>query len=138
MSEGMMHNQAAEVSDAPMLILRLAQTKAEWSKLHSFLRVDTGLGSEGQISHAMLKQGLARCGMHPTVPAMHVDELFAVLDPEATGTIGFSELMAELRRVRKLVAAPPSPQRRMQRGGSAPISRQRAPGGLAHEDGSAF
>ena len=132
-----MHDQSAEVADAPMLIVRLAQDKGSWTKLHQFLRVDSGLGSEGQISHATMQKGLHHARLNPLVPPHQIDEVFATLDPEATGTIGFSELTAELRRVRKSIA-PSSPVRRLPRGGSAPVTRSRAPGGLQHEDGSSY
>ena len=136
LSEGQLHDLGAEAADAPMLIVRLAQSKAEWTALHQFLRIDSGLGSEGQISHVMLSQGIHRCKMMPPVPTQMIDEVFAALDPEATGTVGFSELTAELRRVRKLTM-PVSSATRLQRGGSAPLTRQH-PNGMQHDDGTAF
>jgi hypothetical protein len=84
LSEGQLHDLGAEAADAPMLIVRLAQSKAEWTALHQFLRIDSGLGSEGQISHVMLSQGIHRCKMMPPVPTQMIDEVFAALDPEAT------------------------------------------------------
>lgn len=128
--------------DAPLLIVRLAQSKAEQQKLQHFLRVDEGLGSEGQISFVMLRQGLQKIGVHLNGLQEQMDEVFAALDPDGSGTIGFSDLLTELRRVRKLVT-PVAPSRplascRLPRGGSAPVTRQRAPGGLTHEDGSAY
>ena len=146
-----MMDSAAEVVDAPLLLLRIAQSRAEATRLVDWIRgagalpfpykprcnsagyLDThtcrtnaclekrltaqhptrsslrssslraGLGSEGQISHALMRRALAAIGVHSPTLSEQIDECFRVLDPEATGTISFSELHAELRRVRKLL-----------------------------------
>jgi Ca2+-binding EF-hand superfamily protein/tetratricopeptide (TPR) repeat protein len=108
----------------------------------------SGLGSEGQISQALLRRALAAVGVHSAQLSAQIDECFMILDPDCTGTISFSELHAELRRVRKLLgphmggghgAFTPGGGRRPVRAGSAPPGgRSPQGGGMRHEDGSAF
>ena len=133
----------AEMHDSPALIVRLAQSRTESTRLVDWFR-GAGLGGEGQISQGLLRRALAAVGVHaPTLGAM-VAECFRALDPEQTGTIGFSEFHAELRRMRKVLnagdayAQPPSrPTSALQRGRSAPAQRPRS-GGMTHPDGSAY
>ena len=137
---GVMHDSRASMPDAPLLVLRLAQTKLEWTKLQEFLR-GCGLGTEGQISQPVLKAGLHKAGLaqQPDLAAQ-IEEIFLSLDPDLSGTIGFSELTAEVRRVRKLLpsGSPHAAARRLPRGGSAPVARARPSAGLQHGDGSAY
>ena len=194
-------DSAAEVVDAPLLLLRIAQSRAEATRLVDWIRgagalpfpykprcnsagyLDThtcrtnaclekrltaqhptrsslrssslraGLGSEGQISHALMRRALAAIGVHSPTLSEQIDECFRVLDPEATGTISFSELHAELRRVRKLLtpangygpgSRPGSGKSMSSRPGSGKSTSNQqgggagAAGGLRHEDGSPF
>ena len=98
------------------------------------------MGSEGQISQPILRRALAAAGVHGPQLDEQIAECYATLDPEATGTISFSELHTELRRVKKLLT--PHNYAQLQgsrpgtagsRPGSAP--RRRAPQGFRHEDG---
>jgi Ca2+-binding EF-hand superfamily protein/tetratricopeptide (TPR) repeat protein len=92
----------------------------------------------------MLRRALAAIGVHSPTLAEQIDECFHVLDPEATGTISFSELHGELRRVRKLLtpASGYGPGGPMKRAGSAPPGGRSGPhgaaAGLRHEDGTPF
>ena len=104
-----------------------------------------GLGSEGQISHALLRRALAAAGVHSPTLADQIDECFRMLDPEATGTISFSELHGELRRVRKLLApsghgpgSRPGSGKTASRPGSAPGGGGGSAAGLRHEDGTPY
>jgi len=114
------HTHAAEPATAPLeatdsttaleepceeppgeLIMRLSHRKAEWTPLFRFLRVEMRMGSESQITKHVLRQGLQ--WHQPAITLHALDELFTALDTEATGVIGFAELVAEVGRVRKLV-----------------------------------
>ena len=94
----------------------------------------------------MLRRALAAIGVHSPTLAEQIDECFRVLDPEATGTISFSELHGELRRVKKLLtpANGYGPGGPMKRAGSAPPGGRSGAhggggaGGLRHEDGTPF
>ena len=182
LTEGQIHDSAAEVVDAPLLILRIAQSRAETTRLIDWLRgmgarhastpartahtlscnfrlsshkpplinlsacvvlLCTGLGAEGQISQSMMRRALAAIGVHSPTLGEQIAECYEVLDPEATGTMSFSELHSELRRVRKLLTPMSGPatggagsRKKLQRGSSAPL--QRAPQGFRHEDGSPY
>ena len=49
----------------------------------------------------MLKRALHNAGVRP--PQEQLEECYRMLDPEASGTISFSELNGELRRVKKML-----------------------------------
>lgn len=104
LTEGQIHDSAAEVVDAPLLVLRIAQNKGEMTRLVDWLRRQ-GLKSEGQISQNMLKRALRDIGVRSPELLEQFNELYATLDPEASGTISFSELHGELRRVKKLLTS---------------------------------
>ena len=98
---------------------------------------------EGQISQQLIRRALAAIGVHSPTLGDQMAECYEVLDPEATGTMSFSELHSELRRVRKLLTPMSGPQqtggarrRGVRAVGSAPL--QRAPQGFRHEDGSPY
>ena len=62
LTEGQIHDSAAEVVDSPLLLLRIAQSRHEMTKLMDWMR-GAGLGSEGQISQAMMRRALAAIGV---------------------------------------------------------------------------
>ena len=91
---------AAEMPDAPLLLLRLASSRSEFSRLVDWLRA-SGLGAEGHVPRPMLLKALTIIGVRSPTMEQQLADVFAALDPERSGAIGFTALCDDLRRIRR-------------------------------------
>jgi hypothetical protein len=108
---------------AVALLQRVAEGRCE-DRLIERLRKEC-LGSEGQISHALLRRAVTAVGVSSPRLGQHIDECFRILDPDASGTINFAELHGELRRMQAMArpASSGALPRPVSRGVVRPVSR---------------
>ena len=81
--------------DTCSLVLRLVQSKGEWHRLHHFLHARAGLGNDGQIPRGLLRRGLDVAGVHDEHLAVHLEELYELLDPEGVRATRLSEFRGQ-------------------------------------------